>query len=1029
VNDLGAHDDSVPEPPETHQMFIHAERGSTVFAVLHGDMHIRNGYPVYQVIPFPMEARRISPAQARQQPSRLLAAERQVVKFAGREQELADLVSWRDDLAPGVSVMLMHGPGGQGKTRLAARFAANSADAGWTAWAAHHVSDPTAQHVVAPGDPGRDLVLIVDYADRWPVDDLQLLLDNPLLRRPQRARVLLVARQAGPWWPAIRHRLGKANLKVGPTMRLPPLAETVSARHRVFADARDAFASVFGLPSTSVSTPEEMDGDAFHLVLTVHMAALVAVDARLRRTTPPSDPVGLSAYLLDREHDFWRALHDHEQIAATPTVMGRTVYTATLTHQLHRGQAVAVIERVGAADAPAADSALDDHAVCYPPSGPGTDMWLEPLYPDRLGEDFLALTTPGHSHPDYPADQWAENAAARLLILADHESPPYTRPVVTTLIETARRWPHIAERQLNSLLRDRPQMAVDAGGSALVGLANLPGVDVGALEAIEERLPSGRHVDLDLGIAALTARLTDHRLINTADASEQSNLYHTLGKRLSNAGLVREALTATEKAVQIRERLAADNPAAYEPDLALSLNNLGKALSDLGDPAQGAAATKRAVDVYRRLARTDQAAYEPGLALALHNLAADLSALGRADDALAAIEQATEIRQRLAAANPAAFEPDLALTVNNLGVILQELGRREQALIASKHAVEIWWRIAADNPTGYAPDLARALVNLGADLSDAGHTEDAVAVTRQGVDIYRRLTRANQAAHEPGLAGALNNLASQLSVLRRPDDALAAAEEAVQIRRRLAADKPAAYESALAWALDKRSVMLAGVERIQDALAAAEEAVQIRERLATDNPAANGPALAESLNNLGKILSDSGHRKQAVAVIERSVDTYRRLAADNPAAHEPGLARTLSNLGVIGLSQWKPQRALAATSESVSIYRRLAVARQGAHGPDLARALWSFALVRAEARKELPAALVAVREAIQILEPLAEDRPTTFVELLLAAYAIAADVLDGLGDSSTAAAMRRLLEKASGHGERALSLKSCERFT
>ena len=1015
MNDLDAGDDQVKEPPETHQMFIHAELGSTVFAVLHGDMHIRNGYPVYQVTPFPMEARRISPAQARRQPSRLLAAESQVVKFAGREQELADLVSWRDDLAPGVSVMLMHGPGGQGKTRLAARFAANSADAGWTAWAAHHVSDPTAQHVVAPGDPGRDLVLIVDYADRWPVDDLQLLLDNPLLRRPQRARVLLIARQAGPWWPSLRHRLGKANLKVGPTMQLTPLAGTVSARDRVFADASDAFANVFGLHATSVSAPE-MNSDAFHLVLTVHMAALVAVDARLRGTTPPSDPVGLSAYLLDREHDFWHALHDHEQIAITPTVMGRTVYIATLTHQLHRSQAVAVLERVGVADASAAASALDDHAGCYPPSGPGTDMRLEPLYPDRLGEDFLALATPGHSNPDYPADQWAENAAARLLILADHQSPPYTRPAVTTLIEAARRWPHIAERQLNSLLRDRPQVAVDAGGAALIGLANLPGIDVGVLEAIEDRLPSGRHVDLDVGIAAISARLTDHRLINTADPSQQSDLYHTLGKRLSNAGLVRQALTATEKAVQIRERLAADNPAAYEPDLALSLNNLGKALSDLGDPAQGSAVTKRAVDVYRRLARTNQAAYEPGLALALHNLAADLSVLGRADDALAAIEQAVEIRQRLAIDNPAEYEPDLALTVNNLAVVLRDLGQREHALTASNHAVEIWWRIAADNPTAYAPDLARALVNLGADLSDAGRTEDAVTVTRKGVDIYRRLTRANQAAHEPGLAGALNNFANQLSVLGRPDDALAAAGEAVQIRRRLAADNPAAYESALARALDKRSVMLAGVGRAQDALVAAEEAVHIRERLAADNPAAHGSALAESLNNLGKILSDSDHRKQAVAVIERSVDSYRRLAAGNPAAHEPGLARALSNLGVIGLSRWRRQRALATTSESVSIYRRLTLASQRAHEPDLARALWSFAFVRAEARKELPAALDAVMEAIQILKPLAEDRPATFVELLLAAYATAADLLDSLGDSSTAAAMRRLLEKASGHG-------------
>lgn len=998
-----------PEEPDPYQMIINAERGSAVYAVLHGDMHIRNGYPVYQIRLFPAEPRRISKDEAIQQPSRLLAAERQVVPFTGRDHELAVLTSWRDDPAPGVSVMLVHGPGGQGKTRLAARFAADCVEEGWTVWAGHHLSDPVAQQVTAPGDPGRDLLLIVDYADRWPVDDLLLLLTNPLLRRPQRARVLLLARTAGPWWPSLRHRLGKAGLEIGPTMELPPLAETTAARRGAYVSARDSFAVVFGTSAAAVPVPRRIDDDAFRLVLTVHMAALAAVDASRRGATPPEDPMGLSAYLLDREHDFWHALHDHGQVAVTPTVMGRAVYTAIVTRQLPRPQGVAVLERVGIADGVSTGSILDDHALCYPPSV--SDAVLEPLYPDRFGEDFLALATPGHSEAEYSADPWAEGAAVRLLAPRDNGSPSYgyTRPAMTTLIEAAHRWPHIVERQLNPLLRERPQLAVDAGGAALAGLADLPGADLGVLEEIEALLPVGRHVDLDAGMAALAARLTAHRLSYVDDPAQEADLYHALGKRLSNAGLFQEALAATAKAVEIRKQLAAGNPGGYEPALALSLNNLGTHLSDLGRDEEATAAVSWAVELYRQLPQALRVAHEPELALALNNLAGYLGLLGRFDDALAAGLESAQIRQRLAAADPAQ-EAGFVQSVTNLGVILGRAGQREYELKAAGWAAQIWARLADGDPAAHGPDFAMALTNLAAALSGANQAEEAGAVAQRAVVEYRRLTRANEAAHEPGLATALSILAVQLSALGHPGDALAAIGEAIGIRDRLAADNPAAYALALAAALDKQGAILADAGRLSDALMAIQRAAQIRERLLAVDPAACESALAESWTNLGKILNEQGRTRRAAAAAKRAVKAYRALADVNPAAYEPGLALALGNLGMILLSGRHPHRALEPTREGVAIYRRLASASPAAAEADLGRALWTFALVRATARKELPAARDAVMEAIRILEQLAEQHPAAFSGPLLAAYGTAAEVLDVLGESREAAAIRRLVE-------------------
>ena len=68
-------------------------------------------------------------------------------------------------------------------------------------------------------------------------------------------------------------------------------------------------------------------------------------------------------------------------------------------------------------------------------------------------------------------------------------------------------------------------------------------------------------------------------------------------------------------------RLAAANPAAYEPDLAMSLNNLSIRLAEAG-PARPRAwpPSRRRWPLYRRLAAANAAAYEPDLARSLDNL-------------------------------------------------------------------------------------------------------------------------------------------------------------------------------------------------------------------------------------------------------------------------------------------------------------------------------------------------------------------------------------------------------------------------
>ncbi len=459
---------------------IDAAPHARVYAVLHGDIHIRNGAPVYQFEPARLRPQAIPGDAARYRPSWLLAAENQIVGFSGRGEELEALSQWRDSSRTSVSVQLLHGPGGQGKSRLAAEFAARSAASGWSAWAAHHVSDSSGRLVAAPGEPGAQLLLLVDYAERWPLDDLVLMLGNAALRRPQRVRVLLVARTADVWWPALWDAIDAFAADVGQPLRLRPLAGTVVDRRALFVAAYRSFADLLGVPPGSVSTPDDRTLRDYDLVLTMHMAALAAVDARRHGASPPADPVGLSRYLLDREYDFWQTLYDHgRSMVADPVVMGRLVHTTILTRSVLPAQGVSIVVQLGITPAGSASRALRDHAACYQPAAQTRGTVLEPLYPDRLAEDFLALHSPGHDIADYAADDWSQSVPVRLF---DHDAstaPTYARKALASLIEVARRWPHVAERQLHPLLRDRPELAVSAGGAALASLAAIPDADRG----------------------------------------------------------------------------------------------------------------------------------------------------------------------------------------------------------------------------------------------------------------------------------------------------------------------------------------------------------------------------------------------------------------------------------------------------------------------------------------------------------------------------------------------------------------------
>jgi len=101
-------------------------------------------------------------------------------------------------------------------------------------------------------------------------------------------------------------------------------------------------------------------------------------------------------------------------------------------------------------------------------------------------------------------------------------------------------------------------------------------------------------------------------------------------------------LEAVREAVGIRRGLAEGNPGAFNPDLAMSLNNLSLRLADLGDRGGALEAVREAVEIRRGLAEKNPGAFETDLVRALNTLARILTETGEAEEALRCFTDETE---------------------------------------------------------------------------------------------------------------------------------------------------------------------------------------------------------------------------------------------------------------------------------------------------------------------------------------------------------------------------------------------------
>jgi len=292
----------------------------------------------------------------------LVRPEFETVEFYGRAPQLNELTAWCLDSKADLSIRLITGPGGRGKTRLARQLIHELGQAGYRSqnrrgrWIAGFTRDlGSGDAYVNLADTCCPVLLVIDYAETRP-DEVEALIrycsDN---RAESRIRLLLIARSTGGvdgWWDQLLRNIDLDEL---PPLDLPPLDDSEQARRRSFASACSALVphlaeitatrdiSLWRDRARGAAPPTDIDQERYGSPLTLQLAALLTLLRQDGESMLSGQRSPLELQLLNKhEWKFWQSSAPDLNILDA-AVRAQCVLLASLVRVHDREEAVSVL--------------------------------------------------------------------------------------------------------------------------------------------------------------------------------------------------------------------------------------------------------------------------------------------------------------------------------------------------------------------------------------------------------------------------------------------------------------------------------------------------------------------------------------------------------------------------------------------------------------------------------------------------------------------------------------------------------------
>ncbi|WTW93328.1 trypsin-like peptidase domain-containing protein [Streptomycetaceae bacterium NBC_01309] len=581
----------------------------------------------------------------RRSPADLLRARDEVVPFCGRSAELNDLMDWAGE--DGLDAWLLHGPGGEGKTRLAHELGRRLTAEGWAVLWLDAGADPR------DFDAFRDILvpalLVVDYAETRTAQLRQLI--RVLMRSAgeERVKLLMLARTAGAWWRSLSESTTDAHalLADAPVVRLSSLVPGVEESREAYDVARDALAAALseagGRTPSAESASVRRGATPGQSALDVHTAALLdLLDADSGTRRPASS--ALSSRLLAHERRYWQATAQAVGIGnfSQETLEDALMVAAAVPaeNRLHADELLRIVP--GLADQPRdrRDAVRMWIAGMYPASD--HRPWGQ-MQPDRLTEQFWAGRV--SDNPAVGAEVLAHAAAtgrtehAFLLVgrlIASDSADAGPREAVTRIVTAD------ADTLLEPLMGvvDRvpdPEPVRDVIRASL---------QHGKLTPSMARRLSDKYLGADgpVGDLALAIANAAQRCAPVTDSPYYSIALSNVAGVLIRAGRfdeAREAGTAARKGLIWGEQGERIRPSQFRT--AAVYFNEAQALAGSGSPEEALPAAVAAARAFEEVSLRESAHDHPHVAMAWHLVASLYRVDDHPDDAAAALAADTAL--------------------------------------------------------------------------------------------------------------------------------------------------------------------------------------------------------------------------------------------------------------------------------------------------------------------------------------------------------------------------------------------------